>query len=586
MKPNRRQQGPGAIDLIEEATHLLRTAPAATLAAYYLGAIPFILGLLFFWADMSRNPFASGHLADASLGMALLFFWMKFWQAIFARLIRAQRAAQPAPALTFRSVVRIFLAQIIWQPSGLFLIPLSLIPVLTFPWVYGFYQNVTALSDGRESAAQVFKKSCRQGTLWPLQNGISLLILAGFTLYIFWNWSVVCFTLPQLFKMLFGIESKFTKSPFSLFNSTFFAAMFGLTYFCADPNLKTYYALRCFYGESLQSGEDLKADLSSSSSNRSPVGQTSRPPVKAASSRVSAAPPVAQISEPAVQFSISHLPSSILLFLALAVATPAFAQQSPDHEGGVSASQLDGAINQTIHENKYIWRMPREKIEDADANEGPIARFFDKIAEMFRKWARAVAHALGKFIEALAKWLDKLFGGGHSYENTSSGYGWIEGVWLLIWLLIAAVASGLIIFLYRVWRNRAKSRTPVATQAIFSMPDVSDENVGADELPEDEWMKLGRELLARGELRLAMRAFYLASLAHLASRNLISIARFKSNREYERELLRRGHSFPELLSVFGQNISVFEAIWYGMHEVSPDSVNQFAVNVDKIKSAG
>ena len=284
------------------------------------------------------------------------------------------------------------------------------------------------------------------------------------------------------------------------------------------------------------------------------------------------------------------------LILLLTIVTPAFATQTTapaaapapaSAPSGISSSQLDGAINQTIHENKYIWRMPREKIQDTDTNEGPIARFFDKIAEMFRKWARAVAHALDKFMRALAKWLDKLLGrDNRSYESTSSGYGWIEGVWLLIWVLIAVVVIALVIFLYRVWRNRAKSRAPVAAQAILSVPDVSDENVGADQLPEDEWMKLGRELLVRGELRLAMRAFYLASLAHLAARNLISIARFKSNREYQRELLRRGHSFPELLSMFGQNISVFEAIWYGMHEVSSDSVNQFALNVEKIKTGG
>ena len=282
----------------------------------------------------------------------------------------------------------------------------------------------------------------------------------------------------------------------------------------------------------------------------------------------------------------------LLIFAASAFAAPAAAPApsnpapSSQQGAGISSSQLDDAINRTIHENKYIYRMPREKIEDTDTDEGPIGRFFDKIAEMFRKWARAVAHALGKFIRALAEWLDKLFGRNHTYENPSSGYGWITSVDVLLWALFAAVVCGLVIFLYRVWRGRGKYRSPVATQAILSVPDVSDENVGADQLPEDEWMKLGRELLARGELRLAMRAFYLASLAHLAARNLISIARFKSNREYERELLRRGHSFPDLLSMFGQNISVFEAIWYGMHEVNSDSVNQFALNVEKIKTTG
>ena len=111
MKHARRRQGKGAFDLIEEAVHLLRTAPPSTLAAYYLGAIPFVLGLLFFWADMSRSPFANQHLADASLALAALFFWMKFWQAVFAQRIRAHIAAEPPPALNFRLGTRILLSR-------------------------------------------------------------------------------------------------------------------------------------------------------------------------------------------------------------------------------------------------------------------------------------------------------------------------------------------------------------------------------------------------------------------------------------------------------------------------------------------
>ncbi len=261
MKHPRRRQGRGAFDLIEEAVHLLRTAPAATLAVYYLGAMPFILGVLFFWADMSRNPFANGHLADASLVMSLLFFWMKFWQAIFSRRIRAQLSVHSPPHLNWRRGVRILLAQMILQPLGFLFIPLSAIPLLPFPWVYAFYQNVTALSDGEEGMMNLFKKSWGQAALWPRQNIVALLILMAFGFYVFANWATVCLTLPGLFKMLFGIESDFTKSPMSLLNSTFFAAMFGLTYLCVDPIFKTFYAVRCFYGASLQSGEDLKAEL-------------------------------------------------------------------------------------------------------------------------------------------------------------------------------------------------------------------------------------------------------------------------------------------------------------------------------------
>jgi len=94
---------------------------------------------------------------------------------------------------------------------------------------------------------------------------------------------------------------------------------------------------------------------------------------------------------------------------------------------------------------------------------------------------------------------------------------------------------------------------------------------------------LARELLGRGELRLALRAFYFASLAHLAQRNLIQLAKFKSNRDYERELRRRGHAFPDLLSLFSENVSVFDRIWYGMQEVSTELVNEFALKVDQLR---
>jgi hypothetical protein len=46
-----------------------------------------------------------------------------------------------------------------------------------------------------------------------------------------------------------------------MLNTTFFATAFWLTYLCVDPIAKAVYVLRCFYGESLRSGEDLKAEL-------------------------------------------------------------------------------------------------------------------------------------------------------------------------------------------------------------------------------------------------------------------------------------------------------------------------------------
>src|SRR5437762_2064002 len=96
------ERGRGALDVIEEAFHLLRLASLPMLLAYYIGAVPFVLGVLYFWSDMSRGAFADERLGAETAGLALLFFWMKTWQAIFARRLRAQITGYAPPRLTLK----------------------------------------------------------------------------------------------------------------------------------------------------------------------------------------------------------------------------------------------------------------------------------------------------------------------------------------------------------------------------------------------------------------------------------------------------------------------------------------------------
>jgi hypothetical protein len=556
---HRRLEGKGALDLLEAATHLLRAAPMATLALYYVGAVPFALGLLYFWADMSRSPFAELRLAEASLGMAVLFLWLKFWQAIFARRMRAHVSGEPPPRWTFRRCVRIFLSQAIVQPFALFLMPPALMLVLPFPWVCAFFQNATALADGPAKAgSQLIRNSWKQAMLWPAQNAAALAILLPFSFYVFLNLTVVSMLVPGLIKMFFGIETVFTKSAFSMVNSTFLAAMLALTSLCVDPILKVLYVLRCFYGESLESGEDLKAELKLFAPAAARFAA-----LIALISVLAGAAPIARAGEAAS----TPAPSP---------GTPPAPLVSPT---AVSPPDLDRAINDTIHEKKYTWRQPRDKAVEPAAEQGVIGKFLNQVSTMVRKWTR-------KAVDWIDEMLRKLFRRRASSGGGGSGESWIVTLQLLLYALVAAAVIALLVLLFRVWRRGRLGSGVVASEAIAPTPDLTDENVGADELPEDGWTKLARELLERGEFRLAMRAFYLASLAHLAQRNLLQIERFKSNRDYERELRRRGHSFPTLLSVFGDNVSVFERIWYGMHDVNRQLVDQFAANVDRMRSVG
>src|SRR5690242_8982526 len=130
MKSRRTQREKSAIDLADEAAQLFRHAPFSGLVAYYVGALPFVLALLFFWSDMARGAFAAQRLVSGTLGLSLLFVWMKCWQSVFARDLLAHLCGEPPPKRSFRFLARTGLYQAIVQPAGLFILPVSVLLVL------------------------------------------------------------------------------------------------------------------------------------------------------------------------------------------------------------------------------------------------------------------------------------------------------------------------------------------------------------------------------------------------------------------------------------------------------------------------
>ncbi len=530
-----RSHGKSGLELIEEAFVLLRTCPAATLASYYFGSVPFVAGFLIFCSDLSRHPEAPDHLGGATLAMTALFIWMKFFQARFGRQLLARLRGAEEPSRTAGEVFHSACLQTIFHATALFILPVASVLVLPFGWIYAFYQSITALDDSRSRLGALFQSASRQSALWPAQNHFLLLTLSGFGLFVFLNWITLGFLAPQLLKMFLGIESVFTRSPLSLFNTTFFAATISLTYLCLDPLIKACYVLRCFYGQSLHSGDDLKTEV------RRLSGRT-----------------------PAL--------AAFLLLCFLAPALPA-AENAPAPTPAVAGSELDRSISTVIQHSKYTWRTPREK-KVAEKKEGLFHGFFKSIS---LSWER-VLDAIGDLFKKIMDWLFPR----NRESHDSSQSGWGAPQLGLLFLVLALVACGLGVAALRTIRSRRRSVT-VDSIALAAVPDLEDENTAANDLPEDDWTMMGRRLLEQGDLRRALRAFYLASLAHLASRGFITIARFKSNRDYERELRRRGHAVPELPVLFGENVGIFDRIWYGLHEVDPDLVQRFVGNLEKMK---
>ena len=357
----------------------------------------------------------------------------------------------------------------------------------------------------------------------------------------------------MLLKMFTGEENAFTRSSgLALFNSTFLAVSVALVYLAFDPLAKAFYALRCFYADAEKSGEDLLSELNA----LPPVDrETDVPPTR---------PPVTTVSAARVALVAAAL---LTVFLSpgraagVPAPTPLNASAPVGPGANVSPDAMDRSVRDVLNRREFTWRNPRPPAtaEAKDTQPGMFAKFLKNLGEKIDEWSRILRRWLSPDREQPPE--------SPSGEHDGPTFGGIA-IQPLIYLLLALCAAAVVVLLVRGWRVRRAVRAlagKAAPAASVALPDLADESVLADLLPEDEWLALGRGLLERGERRLALRAFYLSALSGLGGRGLLGIARHKSNRDYQRELRRRARDHATLQDAFGRLVARFERVWYGSH---------------------
>jgi hypothetical protein len=242
------------------------------------------------------------------------------------------------------------------------------------------------------------------------------------------------------------------------------------------------------------------------------------------------------------------------------------------------ATKLDRAIQSVISHREYQWRMPREAVNEKE--QGLLFEFFDGIAKFTKRLWRPIAQAYDKFMNWLRKQLASLGPRSGSYKEWSKGE--LNRVIVTLIILLALVIA------FLLWRNRKRKKElqdVIQAEPVVPVPDVADENLIADQLPEEGWQHLAEELMSRGELRLALRAYFMATLAYLAQAHWITIAKFKSNREYWHELRRRAYDRQTMHEAFYRSVSAMDRVWYGLYPVSKEVLQHFLENVETVKRA-
>ncbi len=533
----------GVVSLVEEGSQLLRCLPLSVLAAYIVGTLPFVLGLLFFWSDMSRSALAPRHCSAGALGLGLLFVWMKCWQTVYCRQISARLTLQPGPPWTPARLFRLAARQSLLQATAFIFLPLAVLFTVPAAWVYAFYQNATVLDDGSpEGLAELVRKTWHQTILWPRQNHLMLLILGAFGFSVFLNGVLVLALSPMLLKRFFGLDTVFTLSGWQgLFNTTFLAVAVALAHVCLDPLIKTLYTLRCFHGRSLRSGEDLRARLA-----RQRRGTTGL---------------------------------MVLIFLIAGGVAPraeAAAREGPAAEAAASpariqAEDLNDAIRDVLAQPRYTWRLPRDQVAVPEETQvGWFASFFNWLEEAVERLLKPIE----RWFERIWKWLrDRSLDSPATAPQRSPWPDLVKGGLVLAGLVLVVLLAAA---LHHRTRKRPEDAQCLPKAPVSPAPDLNDDQVRADALPVDEWRQLAEQLASEGRFRLAMRACFFSTLSVLADRHLIMLADHKSNREYEAEVKRRAADRPSLGGRFGGTVVRLDRAWYGMRAVSRDDFIRFA----------
>ena len=535
--------GGNALDLLDEAYFLLRGNLLDILPLHFLAAIPFALGVLFFCYRFANFHTVDTDIIKWSMLLTFLFCWKMLFEAVLSGKIMEMISGGNNPSSIFKHSGMILLKQSLIQSFSLIIIlclikhPLVfivLIPISIFmlpPLIYST-AAICAITPEKD-IRHLFKKIVFHIGRDFFQLLLTMLIVLIGTAILTCNIYLILLLTPYLLKMFVGIESQFTlagnMSVALFFNSTIWSIVFAISWLILDPFCRILFTLRVFYGESSDRGWDIIASL-----NRIRSGTT----------------------KGLVIFLL--LTSPLLL-----TAENSLTSTKPESTAKVSHKQIDKSISETRQNLEFQWRTPKKQI--GNTQESWIWKYLSRALEY-------CGEKLGKVIDYFRDLFKKFF---PETSDNSKFNSFLSGSWSILKYLVPVLLIIIIgiIILRKMSKKRKNKLTPLSS--IKRRPDLTREDVAADELEEDEWLKLCRELLEQKEFKLALRAFYLGCICALAKRKLLLAARHKTDYEYLNELRRRAHTMPDTIEVFANNIAIFQRVWYGDYPVNRELLEKY-----------
>ena len=234
------------------------------------------------------------------------------------------------------------------------------------------------------------------------------------------------------------------------------------------------------------------------------------------------------------------------------------------HAVVVRISERLRAIQQHVQELRQAANTPRDK----DAEKG-------RLAEILRRPEYVPAppqgNALEQLILRILRWLEKLFPRPKPMQPGSSGL--ISTIAQIVVIGGCLAAIVLVIWRYgpRLMSGRRKKKKKREARIVLG------ETLGPDQTAAD--LLAQAEVLAReGNLRGAIRKAYIALLCELSDRKIISLAQYKTNRDYLNAVRDKGSLYTSMR----QLTNTFELHWYGFVPAGEADWDEFRNGYRKI----
>jgi hypothetical protein len=203
------------------------------------------------------------------------------------------------------------------------------------------------------------------------------------------------------------------------------------------------------------------------------------------------------------------------------------------------------AIQEHVHELETASTEPGDK----DAEKGRLAAILRRPEYIPRA---PEGNALQQLIERFLRWLEKLMPRFKPFQPSNSR--WISALAQIVVVAGCVGAIGFLIWRYgpRFLSGRRRKKKKREARIVLG-ERLEPDQTAADLLAQAEG--LARE----GNLRAAIRKAYIALLCELGDRKIISLAQYKTNRDYLNAVRDKGSLYPSMSKL----TNMFEVHWYG-----------------------